>query len=63
MIPAIVMLVTYATYTLLMKQELTGTSNIADRKSAAIIDTFSFQDFLHYNGVFFVEDAATTVVI
>jgi hypothetical protein len=29
MIPTIVMLVTYATYTVIMKQELTGACNIA----------------------------------
>jgi hypothetical protein len=64
-IPTIVMLVTYATYTVIMKQELTGACSIAIEK-----DHFSktgmyvsFQDLLQYISVFFVEDAVTTLVI
>ena len=40
MVPAIVMLVTYATYTLLVKQKLTGVSNIANRKSTVTMDVY-----------------------
>ena len=65
MIPAIVMLVTYATYTLLMKQKLTGASNIANRKFVLAMDIYiySVQDLLQFIGVFFVGNAISTLGI
>ena len=65
MIPAIVMLVTYATYTLLMKQRLTGASDIANRKFVLAMDIyiFSVQDFLQFISVFFAGNAISTLDI
>ncbi|KAF8799465.1 hypothetical protein BYT27DRAFT_6860396 [Phlegmacium glaucopus] len=63
MIPTVVMLVTYATHTVFMKQELTRTSKHCNRKLLLNRNICSFQDLLQYTSVFFVEDAVTTLVI
>lgn len=62
------MLVTYATYTLLMKQGLTGASLIeflVEILSSSSFNEliFSFQDLFQYSGVYSVEGAARLFVI
>ena len=57
------MLVTYATYTVIMKRELTGASNIVIESRCLSGHIFSFQDLLQYYSVCYVEDAATTLDI
>ena len=64
MIPTIVMLVTYATYTLAMKQELTGALvNAVIKSLLQRTYIYSFQDILQYSSVYFVEEAARTFII
>lgn len=57
------MLVTYTTYTLLMKQGLTGASVIELENHFYNEHIFSFQDLFQYSGVYFVKEAARTFVI
>ena len=62
------MLVTYTTYTLLMKQGLTGASLIeflVEILSSSSFNEliFSFQDLFQYSGVYSVEGAARLFVI